>query len=1478
MRRLLVLVCWVVVCGCPDDPVDAPPADVGPLVDAGDTATIDGTEIDAPDSVDVPDPPPAETGPGLGIDYENEAPGDQPRYDPESTDWSAVGWPNDMLRLEDGRVDLSIFPNPGSELLQGYLDLGEEILHGFGLNGGVYFEMYGIVDVESLPDPAGSTDSLSVVQLVNVTPDSARYGQRAPLQFRWYATGFDPFYLGPTLVMRPVFGHPLAEGETYCAVITRGVKDAGGRHLSQAPGFVEALGTEPTLQPLTAWLRDSDLHTEDVSVASCFTTHVATAGLRAVREYLDEVPSPEVTEISEPQVYGEFHGTYEAPNFQAGEKPYEEGGDLQFDDDGAPIVQSQETLRFMLLIPRDQAMPPGGWPVIMYAHGTGGDYESCRGVSDELLPLGVALACIDQPLHGSRGPAGLEEELDYVELVSFSFNFLNPRAGRTNFRQAAIDSMVLGRMLFDGRFDVSAGATVSGDPLQFDPDRIYFFGHSHGGLSGALLAGVDPLIKAAVLSGAGGGLINTILLRKDPLDISELLRAVLAIGPDEFDGFHPVLSVIQMMVDATDPINYAGYWLEDRHVFVTQGTADHASPAISNNTMVAAAAAPLIRPIAKSSLAHELRGLQPLDMPVAGNFGELTGALKQWQDGTHWVAFDNAEAEAIWIEFFRTLLAGEGPPVLGPGDATVAVGDGAVAGDTCETAGVLDADSAAFFVRGNTSLMADDYTDCVSGKGATRRDAVFAFTPTVSADYRFRLAVPPKAHKDDPPTGPDLLYVTTDCAAAAETCVGQIKSGELWSKLEPGTTYYVIVDGSSLQHVGPFSVEITRGCEHQECGDRVCGKAGCTGCGTCPGGETCTEEGQCVAVGPGDRCDAPFEVGALPFVGAGDTTGQAPDYHYSNWNCPGWNATYGKASSDAAWHFTAPEADTYNVVLNGAFDSNLYVVSDCEDVTNTCLAANRRSGAERLNVTLEAGQEVFIIVDGAGNNGNSHGYYTLRVAACEPSCAGKTCGSDGCGGSCGDCLDVERCIEKAGCDPIPYICLPSSECEAIEPGDACSTAFEVTEVPFTGKNDTKELENDYSIDIGKSAPDVVYAFTPPASDLYALSLSAGFDTALYVVTDCADLNGSKVGSKNVNKKSGEKLYLTLDAAQTYYVVVDGASKASHKGTHTLTIKTCTPSCDGKVCGSDGCGGGCGGCKTIESCSGGQCKPRTGDFCDKPIKIDKLPYDNKGDDTGKFSDTGEAVCADPIEPGLDVFYNFDPKSSDTYVFTLSGALNGTLNALDACGGACLASGKTFELDVTKGEPIRLQVDGAKGKYTLKIKAKCVPQCDDKNCGSDKCGGACGTCEAPTDFCNADGVCTDPGTIEGNACSAPFVVGGLPFSGEGDTSMAFNHYVSGDEHCAGWVGKGGASKDQVWQLTAGSAGTYVIQVASEGFDSALYAVTDCLDIAGTCLGAADGLHGDTLTLALDAGQVVFVVVDGEANNKDVGGPYTLHVTGP
>ena len=83
---------------------------------------------------------------------------------------------------------------------------------------------------------------------------------------------------------------------------------------------------------------------------------------------------------------------------------------------------------------------------VLYAHGTGGDYESCRGIAGDLMTRGVALLCIDQPLHGSRG-----DDYNDSELVTYSFNF--NRSGRSSFRQSAIDAMVLARMVEDGRFD-----------------------------------------------------------------------------------------------------------------------------------------------------------------------------------------------------------------------------------------------------------------------------------------------------------------------------------------------------------------------------------------------------------------------------------------------------------------------------------------------------------------------------------------------------------------------------------------------------------------------------------------------------------------------------------------------------------------------------------------------------------------------------------------------------------------------------------------------------------------------------------------------------------------------------------------------------------------------------------------------------------------------------------------------------------------
>jgi len=617
------------------------------------------------------DTSPDATPTGLGLDY--GAGGVAVRYEPTSNDFLATPWPTDRL-LVNGKVDLSNFPNPtGTPLIDNYISYGEETLDGWGRNGGVYFELSAALDLTSLPSTEATLrDPKAVVQLVDATPGGARRGQRTPVLFRQVTGENDSYYPGWTFVMRPVYGFPLADAGTFCAIVTRAVKGADGLYLAANPTFEAALLSEASLAPLRELLGELPIAAQDLAAATCFTTQDATAEMRRVETFLKTRPTAAPTGLKYTGRTAHLHevqGKYVTPNFQSGDKLYSsEGGDLRFDGQGAPIVALEETLRFRLLIPRNSTMPAAGWPVILYSHGTFGDWQTCLdGAEQEAVREGLAMICIDQPLHGTRS---VSAEVDYLEV----FNFINPRSGRMTFRQSAIDTMWLTRMVADGRFDMPAATTTFANAIKLDPDNIVLFGHSHGGLAGAIVLAIDSRIKGAVLSGASGVLVETILRRKDPLDIAETLALVLGVERSQLDTFHPTLSLAQMLVDATDPINYAPYWLEpvtggnSKHVFMTEGTDDALSPAVGADAVAAAAGLPLLNPVAVASPAHALKGLFAVDMPVNSNLlsttGELvTGALRQFAGGDHWVALEQRDAIEIWRGFFRAFREGTVPTI-----------------------------------------------------------------------------------------------------------------------------------------------------------------------------------------------------------------------------------------------------------------------------------------------------------------------------------------------------------------------------------------------------------------------------------------------------------------------------------------------------------------------------------------------------------------------------------------------------------------------------------------------------------------------------------------------------------------------------------------------------------------------------------------------------------------------------------------------
>lgn len=56
--------------------------------------------------------------------------------------------------------------------------------------------------------------------------------------------------------------------------------------------------------------------------------------------------------------------------------------------------------------------------------------------------------------------------------------------------------------------------------------------------------------------------------------------------------------------------------------------------------------------------------------------------------------------------------------------------------------------------------------------------------------------------------------------------------------------------------------------------------------------------------------------------------------------------------------------------------------------------------------------------DGPTGNGSPNGS-ALKMGSCTPNCSGKTCGPDGCGGSCGTCDEDASCDSAGQCVPAP---------------------------------------------------------------------------------------------------------------------------------------------------------------------------------------------------------------------------------------------------------------------------------------------------------------------------------------------------------------------------------------------------------------------------------------------------------------------------
>ncbi|MBI5531613.1 MAG: hypothetical protein HY898_02785 [Deltaproteobacteria bacterium] len=404
-----------------------------------------------------------------------------------------------------------------------------------------------------------------------------------------------------TVAARP--GFILAPGRKYAFLVMRSFKDGAGRQLKPAATMetllkgevpVDAKGqaAHQLYMPLIDTLTASGICPNQVAAATVFTTGdqvQATEKLSSdvMKQYSITIDSLALDpdDGATHERYCELHATVTYPQFQEGKPPFNTYGRFDMGTSGLPKWQRDEQAPIVLTIPK-QPMPAGGYPLLVYFHGSGGRSGAVvdRGVwhhetdanncPDHALDTwdgktgcntkglgpahyhsfhGFATAGSALPLNPERYPGAKETEY---------LNLLNLSAFRDTFRQGIIEQRLFIQALRELQIPPSALAGCTGPSLpagetayHFQEAPVLAQGQSMGGMYTNTVGAVEPRIQAVIPTGAGGYWSYFILKGNQVPGGATTLSLVLG-TKGTLTFMHPAMHLLELAWEAAEPIVY----------------------------------------------------------------------------------------------------------------------------------------------------------------------------------------------------------------------------------------------------------------------------------------------------------------------------------------------------------------------------------------------------------------------------------------------------------------------------------------------------------------------------------------------------------------------------------------------------------------------------------------------------------------------------------------------------------------------------------------------------------------------------------------------------------------------------------------------------------------------------------------------------------------------------------------------------------
>jgi hypothetical protein len=279
----------------------------------------------------------------------------------------------------------------------------------------------------------------------------------------------------------------------------------------------------------------------------------------------------------------------------------------------------------------NKPMPPEGFPVVIVQHGLSGSRDFLVALANTFAAKGWASVAIDSVTFGARAiepKYRIDNDTDYQDAPGATYKgpdgisdrIKNERAGsfelfgglkdvgaiRDQFRQAELDTSQLVRLL---RSNPDLGPLrANGVTPKLDASKIVYLGESLGAIQGSAAAAIEPNVKAWTVNTAGGGLLLELAAHSAIIGVQLTAAGGLNFGfvGDKFSDTHPLVSLIQTVVDAGDPLLYAPFLVkapravrgqaQPRNVLQTEVVYDEIVPNESNEALAFAAGFGLATP------------------------------------------------------------------------------------------------------------------------------------------------------------------------------------------------------------------------------------------------------------------------------------------------------------------------------------------------------------------------------------------------------------------------------------------------------------------------------------------------------------------------------------------------------------------------------------------------------------------------------------------------------------------------------------------------------------------------------------------------------------------------------------------------------------------------------------------------------------------------------------------------------------------